>query len=101
MAGLGPLEGASGRSLTPLLRGEAVELHDCVFSEYGPRVMARTHEWKLVLYLGETYGELYDLVDDPDELHNLYAAPEAAAAKGRMLERTMDWYGTTRMSRPA
>jgi arylsulfatase A-like enzyme len=100
MAGLEPLAQASGRALQPLLRGEDVELHDCVFSEHGQRVMARTQQWKLVLYLGQSYGELYDLAGDPDELYNLYDNPEAQEARRRMVERMMHWYGTTRMRLP-
>ncbi len=99
MAGLAPLEGASGRALQPLLSGEDAELHDCVFSEHAARVMARTTEWKLVLYLGQDYGELYDLRDDPDELNNLYDNAGAQEARRLMVEHTMHWYGTTRMVR--
>jgi arylsulfatase len=99
MAGLEPLAGASGKSLQPLLAGAETELRDCVFSEHGARVMARTQEWKLVLYLGESYGELYDLRSDPEELHNRYDDAEAGTARSDMVERTMHWYGTTRMQR--
>ena len=53
-----------------------------------------------MLYLGEIYGELYDLVGDPDELDNLYDKPEAQEARRRMVEHTMHWFGTTRMRRP-
>jgi len=93
------LAGASGRSLQPLLSGQDEVLHECVFSEHGPRIMARTNDWKLVLYLGESYGELYDLVSDPDELHNLYDAHDEHEARRQMVEHTMHWYGTTRMQR--
>ena len=96
MAGLPPMADVSGRSLTPLLRGEDSVLHECVFSEHGQRVMARTHDWKLVMYLGQPYGELYDLRADPDELHNLYDDVSAREARREMVERTMHWYGTTR-----
>ena len=48
VAGLGPLVGAAGLSLGPLLHGEEAVLHETVFSEYGPRIMARTEAWKLV-----------------------------------------------------
>ncbi len=30
-------------------------------------------------------GELFDLQDDPDEVHNLWHAPEAAELKSRLL----------------
>jgi len=95
LAGLGELERASGVSLGPLLRGGAEVLRETVFSEYGPRVMARTEDWKLVFYPGEEYGELYQLDRDPEELYNLYAMEEYAGVRGEMVERMMDWYGTT------
>lgn len=98
-AGLPPMQEASGKALQPLLNGEATELHDCVFSEHGARIMARTHEYKLVLFLGQPYGELYDLTQDPEELYNLYDQPEAREARRLMVERMMHWYGTTRMKR--
>ena len=98
LAGLDPLPGASGQSLSALLRGGA-PLHDVVFSEHGQRVMVRTHEWKLVAYLGQPYGELYDLRTDPDELHNLYDSPEASDARGGLYERMGQWFGNTRMRR--
>ena len=34
--------------------------------------MRRDKRWKLVWYLGETNGELYDLESDPGELYNLW-----------------------------
>jgi len=34
--------------------------------------MRREKRWKLVWYLGEKEGELYDLQSDPDELVNLW-----------------------------
>jgi len=81
------------------LRGEEAVLRETAFSEYGPRIMARTEEWKLVFYPGEPYGELYHLEADPDELYNLYDDPAHAGARGEMVERMMDWYGKTRMQR--
>ena len=95
MAGLGPLAAANGQSLEPLLRGGAEVLHEMVFSEYGPRVMARTEAWKLVFYPGEAYGELYDLERDPDELYNLYDDSGCGRVRGEMVERMMHWWGST------
>ena len=100
VAGLEPLAGASGQSLRPLLEGGEEELHDAVFSEQGKRVMVRTQEWKMVFYLGETYGELYRLGDDLDELYNLYDDAGCQSVRQQLVERMLDWYGTTRMQRP-
>lgn len=99
LAGLPPLDGASGRCLAPLLRGAPVELHEVAFSEHGPRVMVRSRDWKLVVYLGQEYGELYDLRADPEELYNLYDAPLARDTRRTLYERTLHWYGATRRRR--
>ena len=53
----------------------------------------------MVVYLGETFGELYHLSEDPDELHNLYDVPERQPARQMLMERMMHWYGATRMRR--
>lgn len=39
---------------------------------FGPGAMLRTAEWKICLY-ADDLGELYDLTNDPHEMHNLYA----------------------------
>ena len=49
------------------------------------------YEWKLVHYLDASYGELYDLQKDPQELTNLWTDPGAAAQKAELLERLEDW----------
>ena len=97
LAGLESMQDVSGKSVRPLLEGEEQELRDAVFSEHGQRVMVRTREWKMVVYLGESFGELYHLSEDPDELCNLYDAPECQPARQMLFERMMHWYGTTRM----
>ena len=40
--------------------------------------MRRDKKWKLVWYLGEEDGELYDLDSDPDELVNLWTSQDHA-----------------------
>lgn len=99
LAGLAPLEGASGQSLRPLLVGGDGPLHGVVFSEHGPCVMSRTHEWKLVFYPGQPYGELYDLRSEPGELNNLYDVPQHGDAQRQMVEHILHWYPRTRMRR--
>ena len=43
--------------------------------------------YKLTVYRDKPYGELFDLLDDPDEFHNLWEAPEAAELKTDLLLR--------------
>ncbi|WP_255945212.1 sulfatase/phosphatase domain-containing protein [Streptomyces odontomachi] len=99
-----------GRSLLPLLRGEVPDdwrqsmyyryfehLDVChnVQASYG----IRTHTHKLIHYPGHGSGqvgarderrtpewELFDLVADPDELHNRHADPECAQLVKRLTE---------------
>lgn len=96
LSGLGEIEGASGISLCPQLNGADEEIHKTVFSEHGPRIMARTRDCKLVFYPGEEYGELYDLNEDPHELYNLYDKPDHSSKRQVMVERMMHWFATTK-----
>ncbi len=80
-----------GRSLAPLLRGECDTVQDSVIIEndedyLGLRLRTLvTPAHKITTYTGhrgpEPYGELFDLVDDPHELHNLWDDPAAQALK--------------------
>jgi len=100
LVGLPPLDGAQGISMRSLIEGGSEELHDAVFSEQGQRVMVRTREWKMVAYLGESFGELYHLAEDPDELCNLYDVADCGGVRGDLAERLMHWYGSTRLRLP-
>jgi arylsulfatase A-like enzyme len=44
-----------------------------------------TREWKLAMYLGESFGELYNLVEDPGELVNLFDDAAYAQIKNELL----------------
>ncbi len=46
-----------------------------------------TDTHRLTLYKGETWGELYDLVNDPDETFNLWNEPSQAAIRARLTEQ--------------
>jgi arylsulfatase A-like enzyme len=43
--------------------------------------------YKLTVYRGEDYGELFDLHDDPAERHNRWADPEYAGIKAQLMHR--------------
>ncbi len=79
-----------GRSLVPLLRGEAIPWREAMLAEYvqeerypqTPSWQAvRTGRWKLIRYTElEGMDELYDLRADPHELRNLIREPDARSA---------------------
>jgi arylsulfatase A-like enzyme len=44
-----------------------------------------TSEWKLAVYLGEDFGELYDLRNDPKEQNNLFDSADHQGVKTKLL----------------
>ena len=80
-----------GRSLAPLLHGECDTVQDSVIIEndedyLGLRLRTLvTPAHKITTYTGhrgpEPYGELFDLANDPHELHNLWDDPATQTLK--------------------
>jgi arylsulfatase A-like enzyme len=86
-----------GVSLAPLLRGEVQSVQESVVIEndedyLGLRLRTLvTERHKITVYPGEQYGELFDLQDDLQELHNLWEDPRYQTLKrhlrGELMER--------------
>ena len=93
LVGAEPLPGQHFRSLTPLLRDardpdwEDVAYAECHGSRYSvtQRIVWQGDQ-KLVMNAFD-YDELYDLSNDPGELHNLAGQPRYAELKERLLRR--------------
>ncbi|MGH2354114.1 MAG: sulfatase family protein [Chloroflexota bacterium] len=90
-AGL-PVPGAlQGLDQLPSWTGDAPPARDHVLVENRHQPTAvhlRTYvdaRYKLTVYRDHSYGELFDLQDDPEEVHNLWDDPAAAALKSRLL----------------
>ena len=98
-----------GESLMPLLRGEkpadwrrSLYYH---FYEYPAEHMVKRHygvsteRWKLIHFYNDIdHWELYDLQEDPHELHNRFGDPACAGAQEEMLGelvRLQRQYGDT------
>ena len=93
-----------GKSLLPILRGEANGEHrPFVRSEYFDALdphftggsgtfatMHRTRQHKLSVYHGKGIGELFDLEADPWEHENLWNDPAHAELKHRLLAESFD-----------
>ena len=84
-----------GRSLLPYLAGQEVDPHPFVFCEDNYQVMMRSAECKLVYYIGQEAGELYDLREDRHELWNRWDDPAYAGIKGQLLARLLDWLASS------
>jgi arylsulfatase A-like enzyme len=95
-----PFSGIQGVSLLPALRGETGP-RDSVFIQYdhqhpspGTDVPPRVHtlidgRYRLSVFHGIGWGELYDLDADPGEFDNLWDDPAHAATRARMTERLL------------
>ncbi len=92
-AGLEPPGLMQGIDQLPVWYGQedAVRDHVLVENRHEPtRVHLRTYidqRYKITIYRNADYGELFDLEEDPDEHTNLWANPEHAALKSRLLHR--------------
>ncbi len=82
------LEGAdwNGRNFVFAEQAKDGILTDCEFM-----TMVRNKAWKLVHFLDEPYGQLFDLLADPNELHNRWSDPAAQAMKQELLAVLREW----------
>lgn len=65
---------AEGKSLAPIVRGEATDVRPYLFAAYRDwQRMVRDKRWKLIEYVvgDQHHTQLFDLSIDPDELNNL------------------------------
>lgn len=96
-AGLHGFDGMQGRSLLPLMDA-AGEGRECVLIEdeaHGPDVGLEGHikvrtlvdgRFRMSLYSGQDWGELYDLHEDPEEQINLWDDPSHEVIRGHLTE---------------
>ena len=100
LAGVDPPDSFEAESLVPVLEGKEVDGREFVFSEHGRdgilqetefMTMVRNKEWKLVHFLGEDFGQLFDLSNDPGEIRNLWDEPDMAPRKQELLDAMQQW----------
>ena len=97
MTGLDKPDNLEGHSLWPEMRGEPSTRPDWVLSEYhdsacnATTLMLRTGDWKYTKYVGYP-PQLFNLAQDPDEIHNLAdARPEVVAELDAKLKGIVDY----------
>lgn len=93
----------SARSLVPVLEdqpGQERCFRDVVFAEQARdgnltetdfMTMVRTERWKLVHFLEEQWGQLFDLQEDPNEVNNLWQNPAYSEPKNELLAMLREW----------
>ncbi len=100
-----------GKSLLPFLNqpvDDSINAHkEYVISEYhgaigGDAMPDQTHgimyfdgRYKICIYEGHDVGEIYDLLNDPQEFSNLWFLPERGALKSELLHKAFKGYLST------
>jgi arylsulfatase A-like enzyme len=86
-----------GRSLRPYIEGQGADFapREWVFAEDNYQIMMRGTRHKMVYYIGQEQGELYDLEQDPHELYNLWEVEAQKDLKGELLNRLLAWLATS------
>jgi len=100
LAGVPVPETMEAISLLPALEGGAWSGRDYVFAEHGRdgilqetefMTMVRGRDWKLVHFLDAAEGQLFDLANDPGEIHNLWDDAAAEEKKHELLDVLCEW----------
>jgi len=80
--------GIDGRSFKPIIAGKATSARSDLFLSYlGVQRACRDERWKLIRYPQVDVTQLFDLQDDPDEMHDLAGDPAQANRVEQMLKR--------------
>jgi arylsulfatase A-like enzyme len=103
MAGLEVPQPMAARSLLPVLKndpGSEACLRDVVYAEQARDgtltdtdfvTMIRTNDWKLVHFLEEPWGQLFNLNADPQEDVNLWDNLDYVDKKRELLAQLREW----------
>lgn len=85
-----------GISFAPILKGEHMPGRDrvVIYDEYGPVRMVRTREWKYIHRYPYGPHELYDLVNDTYEEHNLIDEGDKEDIIASMKSMLDEWFVT-------
>jgi len=79
-------------NLQPLWQGSRRAVRDSIFLPFlGIMRAVRDERWKLIRYPKINHTQLFDLENDPDELHNLAGDPKYAEQVKRMMAMLIQW----------
>ena len=77
--------GVEGLSLKPVWEGQAPRVRDSIYLTYENKMRAVSDgRWKLIRYPPIDHEQLFDLENDPDEMHNLAEDPEQTEQLARL-----------------
>lgn len=88
------------KTMLPSLQGEdwpgrevvfAEQVRDGILTGCEFMTMVRNREWKLVHFLDDSDGQLFDLTADPDEVRNLWNDENSQVVKQELLAVLREW----------
>ena len=89
-----------GKSLGRVLTNPEANHRDFAISEIQGEIMLLNREWKIALNAdGEVYL-LFDVQNDPDEIHNLTGKPEVADVETALRLQILEWLVQTQLKKP-
>jgi choline-sulfatase len=107
LAGAPPMKDVAGRSLSGFLSGSgAVKdwpdeafAECCGFRADRPSRMLREGPWKIIRHHGYDQPQLFNLVEDPEEMHDRGGDPACAAVCRRLLRRVGEGWDGNRVAK--
>ncbi|MGY8768183.1 MAG: sulfatase family protein [Pirellulales bacterium] len=100
MAGVEVPASLEAETVLPALEGKEFKGRDHVYAEQAKdgiltgtqfMTMVRNYDWKLVHFLDEPWGQLFDLKNDPTEVVNLWESAEHQAKKQELLDELREF----------
>lgn len=92
LTGVSAPDGSDGKSLVPILKGDAKQVRDSIFLAYrNVQRAVRDERWKIIVYPQINKTQLFDLQNDPDERKDLAADPAHAKEIDRLTSKLKDW----------
>ena len=89
-----------GKSLCPVLTNSEATHRDFAISEIQGEIMLLNQEWKAALNTdGEVYL-LFDVQNDPNEIHNLAGKPEVVDVETVLRLQILEWLVQTQLGKP-
>jgi len=101
LAGIEPPGDFEAQSLTGAVQNGAWDPREYVYCEQVAdtnltgtlmETMIRSERWKLVHFLRESAGQLFDMENDPEERQNLWESPEHGEVKQALLDTMREWH---------
>lgn len=81
-----------GHSLAPIIAGKASKVRNSLFTSYRDVQRAiRDDRWKLIRYPKINRVQLFDLKNDPEEIHDLSADPAQADRVAQLTRQMEEW----------